>query len=112
MLGLVLPKGLKHTVVPPLLPIRPALVADILGIQGALMGEVTGATHWVGGAVDMAKIIIAAIKAAIDGILAAQTASPTTSGASSIPEDKVSALKWLHLCIICGVATNAQIPMI
>ena len=60
----------------------------------------------------MVGIIAAAIKAAIYGIIAAQTASPDTNGALSNLEETISVLKWLYLSMICDVATNILIPRI
>ena len=66
----------------------------------------------LGGPVDVAGIIAAAIKAATEGILAAQSSQPAAQSPDEVAEKKISALKWLHLRMICGVATNAEIPRI
>ena len=39
------------------------------------------------------------------------TSSAITS-ASANPLDKISGLKWLHLCMICSIATDTKIPRI
>ena len=58
--------------------------------------------------VDIAAIVTAAINAAIQGIAAATAAQPT-AGAAPIPTP-LSPLKLLHLRMIYGVATDADIP--
>lgn len=58
--------------------------------------------------VDIAAIITAAITAA--------TAAAVSASASPIPSPpsvgRISPMKWLHLRMVCGVATNAEVPEI
>ena len=86
------------------------VIPPVKGVAGDMIGGSRAASMpavgGFGAPVELA-IIVASTTAAINAAHAASL-SPSPSALAT----KISALKWLHLCMICGVATNTEVPSI
>ena len=71
---------------------------------GAAIGPITGN-------IDIAAIVTVVIQAATTGY-ASTTATANAGMTGSTRNSTISKLKWLHLRMVCGVATNTDVPKI
>jgi len=70
-----------------------------------------GRTHSLGGPIDIADIVVAAVCAVTDGIAATSATANDIATATTIPES-ISLLILIHFWFLYRVATDAEIPAI